>query len=212
MITAEKPALNEDLLVHFGIKGMKWGIRKDRSSSPAPQKSGKNQPRFSEEQKRRAKQVAIGVGVLLVAAGSIYAIRSLNKSGGLPVKSVRPSSTAKKAVEEVFQPPTSVLHAARGKNVGFNFLQKGGTPTFLHAYEKAGFTAHGGGEMFRRAADGQVAARFMDPLKRSDWTGRAISHEVIVPKALASGINSVEDVKSKLWPTLKDAYDTFYQK
>lgn len=28
MITAEKPALNEDLLVHFGIKGMRWGVRK----------------------------------------------------------------------------------------------------------------------------------------------------------------------------------------
>lgn len=29
MITADKPPLDEDLLVHFGILGMKWGSRKN---------------------------------------------------------------------------------------------------------------------------------------------------------------------------------------
>lgn len=41
MITADKPALNEDLLVHFGIKGMRWGVRKYESKDERLRKVNK---------------------------------------------------------------------------------------------------------------------------------------------------------------------------
>lgn len=33
MITAEKPPLDADLLIHYGIKGMKWGFRKSKAQA-----------------------------------------------------------------------------------------------------------------------------------------------------------------------------------
>jgi hypothetical protein len=31
MIVAEKPPLDDNLLIHYGIKGMKWGLRRGKS-------------------------------------------------------------------------------------------------------------------------------------------------------------------------------------
>lgn len=45
----DKPPLDE--LVHFGVKGMKWGVRKDRSSSG----DSHHQPRMSRGEKKDAR-------------------------------------------------------------------------------------------------------------------------------------------------------------
>jgi hypothetical protein len=74
LITAEKPQLNEDLLIHFGIKGMKWGVRKSKSSSDS---SGKKMS--------TKKKVAIGAGVAVGAAAVAFA---LTRRGKVPVKNV----------------------------------------------------------------------------------------------------------------------------
>lgn len=56
MSNAYEPSLEE--LMHYGVKGMKWGVRKER------------QP-MSPETKRRIKQGAIAAGVVLATAGAV---------------------------------------------------------------------------------------------------------------------------------------------
>jgi hypothetical protein len=67
---------DDDRLVHFGIKGMKWGQRKSRSSGGSGESSDK--PKRSVGQK-----IALGV---TIAAGAAAAAYFLNKRGNNPVK------------------------------------------------------------------------------------------------------------------------------
>ena len=127
-------AVGEDFLAHFGTKGMHWGIRKDNDSGNKPKTEQEKQD-ASARRKAIAKKVAIGAGILLVVAGTAAVVYTLNKNGKLPVSSLknRNSKVAKKATASVLREPTSVIHATRGKNVGFKFLKKGGIP--LHVLE-----------------------------------------------------------------------------
>jgi hypothetical protein len=52
MALTEKPPLDADLLMHYGVKGMRWGVRKDESSSGTP--AAKPQ-RMSRNEKRDAR-------------------------------------------------------------------------------------------------------------------------------------------------------------
>jgi hypothetical protein len=200
----------EDYIEHFGVKGMKWGVRKDRGRSGTA-RSGQKTPRFSAEQKVKAKKVAIGLGVLTVAAGTAYLAYSMNRNGNVPIRSITPPASAKKFVDEV-KTQTDLIHASRGKNKGFHFIKSGGLPDPLHDYEKAFGADSGKAEMFRRLDDGRIAAGFLDPQGRSDHAGRMIPHQVLIPHSMASGINNLDDVRNKIWPLLKPTYDTMYEK
>lgn len=103
MLVDEKPSLDEDLLIHFGIKGMRWGVRKPdyipvgRSSSAgvnygshpnvrraANPSGGASAPRPRTPQKQgmsKGKKIAIGVGVVGGAAAAAY---FLSKTGTRP--------------------------------------------------------------------------------------------------------------------------------
>lgn len=73
MLIAEKPALDDDLLMHFGVKGMRWGKRKAFDSSGSGTSSGPAKPKMST-----GKKVAIGIGVLAGAA----AVATLSSKAG----------------------------------------------------------------------------------------------------------------------------------
>jgi hypothetical protein len=77
MLVADKPQLNEDLLVHFGVKGMHWGVRRDRETGG---RSGGAAPTRSK--KAIVKKVAIGVGIAAGVAATAYI---LSKRGGTKV-------------------------------------------------------------------------------------------------------------------------------
>lgn len=108
MLVDEKPSLDEDLLAHYGIPGMKWGHRKP-DYIPVGRPSGVNygpqkmvrpaknpsktaaRPQYVQQPKARpaqkqgmstGKKVAIGVGVVGGAAAAAY---FLSKSGTRPM-------------------------------------------------------------------------------------------------------------------------------
>lgn len=62
MITDEKPPLDDDLLMHYGVRGMKWGVSKAKSASGAP-------GRYLDSRGISKKKVASGVvGTATVSA------------------------------------------------------------------------------------------------------------------------------------------------
>lgn len=199
----------EDELAHFGVKGMKWGVRKERPSGADPTAEAK-----SAHRKEVAKKVAIGTGILVVAAGAAYATYAMSKHGSLPIDSLSKSATTtgKSAIDKVLSDPTDIIHSSRGRELGYRFVKQGGLKDALHEYESAGFTGSEGGDVFRRygAHAEKIAARFTDPEGRKDQSGRPILHEVIVPSSMTDGINSLEDIRQKIWPLLKTEYDAVY--
>jgi hypothetical protein len=204
----EKPGTPEEL-VHHGIKGMHWGVRKESGTSSPSSASDKSAAR-----RATVKKVAIGTGVLVAVAGSAYVAYKLNQSGKLPISSVAKSAAkSTPAVKKIIQEPTDVIHFARGKHKGLHFLNKGGTPDFFNVWDKTlGQHANSSArEIFEKHSSGMIAARFPDPAGRFDHAGRGIDHEVIIPKIMAAGVNNLDDVRNKIWPHLKDSYDAMYK-
>lgn len=63
--------MNEHYLIHYGVKGMKWGVRHDREPT------GERQRGLSEKQKKVIKSGAIATGMVLAAYGG-YKLYSSN--------------------------------------------------------------------------------------------------------------------------------------
>lgn len=97
MLVDDKPPLDEDLLIHFGVPGMKWGHRKARETSgPRSGRSsgpsgGSGSGRAAAPQKKgwsTKKKVAVagaGVGIAVGAAAAAYI---LMKRGGVKTGAV----------------------------------------------------------------------------------------------------------------------------
>lgn len=70
--------MDNNELYHYGVKGMKWGVRRrrdDAGSSTSRGRSGAN----NDKKKRIAKRVAIGVGVAAGAAIATYGAYKISK-------------------------------------------------------------------------------------------------------------------------------------
>lgn len=86
MIHDNKPDLDAYVLEHYGVKGMKWGRRKDRSES-----SGKG------------KKVALGVAAAGATAGAAFVAYKLSQGGGVKMSSlVKPAASAS-SMSKVYQ-------------------------------------------------------------------------------------------------------------
>jgi hypothetical protein len=85
IVPLEKPGTPEEL-VHFGVRGMKWGVRKSQSSGS----SGSIPKKMSTK-----KKVAIGVGGAVLVAGAAFATYKLKSNGKLPILEVGKAATGK---------------------------------------------------------------------------------------------------------------------
>lgn len=200
-MTDVKPELSPEAyeyLAHFGVKGMRWGHRKSESSS-------KKTPRTSAEKKAIAKKVAIVTGTLVAVAGAAYVGHKLKTNGSAKISDIKVSDKSKAKVAEVLKDPTYVVHASRSKHKGFTFFNDGNSPSPLDELRKA--FPDDVEQPFVRY-EGKIASTFIDPEGRTDRAGRTIPHQVIIPKGMTEGINNVDDVVTKIWPLIKDHYDT----
>ena len=206
----------EEFLAHYGVKGMKWGVR--RSKTGGSESSGeKRSPEEKAARRATAKKVAIGTGLLIAAAGAAYAANSMSKNGSLPISSLNrkapKAAEAKELVSKVIESPKNIVYATRGKNKGFSIYDSGGLQEPFSALENAGLMS-GRNEIrpgnIRKLKDGSVAASMDDPLGRTDSAGRVIPHMMIIPKSMSTGIENIGDVASKIWPLLADRYAPTY--
>ena len=60
-----------DTLCHYGVKGMRWGIRRKRNSQSSNKNSGKN----------RSKKIARNVAIAASVVGSLYVYDKLHNYG-----------------------------------------------------------------------------------------------------------------------------------
>lgn len=211
----DNDAAIDAFLEHHGVKGMRWGVRKQRESGDPSDSSSKT---TSNHKKLKTAGLIIGgvAAVALIAAGAYY----VSKNGGLPISSLKTTdiSKGKEAFEglakHAAEEPTSPVLATRGKYIGNGFLMKGGLSDPIHEYDKAGFNNGlvnvGTHRRYGEAAE-KVAVSFLDPKGRTDHAGRIIGHEVIIPAQHAEGINTFEDASNKAWSLIKDTFDPFYQ-
>lgn len=193
-----------DFLEHFGVKGMRWGVRKKEESSGEES---------SQKKKNTKRNVAIiigsAVGVAAVTAGVIYAKKHMNVSMSDISK---PTEAVKKFADSMASEPVGIVHAARGKSAGWTFPGHGGLSDPVKEHLRAGFAEKGGLNRFWRYGDRneKIAARLLDPEGRKDWTGRDIFHELMLPESLAKQIQKFEDINEKVWPMIKDKYQAIY--
>lgn len=208
----------DDFMAHFGVKGMKWGVRKRQDASsgtPSSKVFGETSEGSSRDYKKAVIIAGSVLGVAAIAVGGAY----LAKKSGVSISDLRKSTNpealanGQKMAKAFAKEPTGLVFASRGKEHGTTFLQFGGLPDPLGEYDRAGFNF---GEVptgtMRRYGDRKekIAVNFLDPEGRLDAATRPIFHEVILPEGLAAGITNFDEAVSKVWPMLKDQADVMY--
>lgn len=98
----------------------------------------------------------------------------------------------------------SLIWATRGRTWGFRFLSDAGLADPLAPYERAfkGLTS----PHACHRLDDCVALRFPDPEGRCDASGRIIPHDFLLYPPLATGIESVEEGRRRIWPLVSQRY------
>src|ERR1700761_1557162 len=125
----------EDFLAHHGIKGMHWGVRKNRDESGV-----KKSPADHAKLKKAALIGGTVAGVALIAAGAYY----LSKHGDLPISSLSNSEkvAGEKTVENLIKPSdeelTRIVHATGHKYQADKPRTLGGLSDPISELEKAG--------------------------------------------------------------------------
>lgn len=100
----EKPPLNE--MMHYGVKGMKWGIRKIQDDSPTLPEKG-----LTDEQKKKLKTAAIViVSAIAIAAAAYFARRYLLKYGSRTIKAGTDIQHMSKILNEDFSKPVYISY------------------------------------------------------------------------------------------------------
>ena len=104
--------MDTDLLEHHGIKGMRWGVRRETSE-------GSNK---SVSKSSRGKKIAVGIGVGAVAIGAVTATVVLRKQGKLPIKDV--FSDVRTASNRGMKSPVQTTYVRRQTETGAKAVKK----------------------------------------------------------------------------------------
>ena len=85
-----------EFLKHYGVKGMKWGVRRDTSNSTSDKKGDK---RLSLKDPRVKRAVAIGGSITAIAVGAFIASR-FSDTNMDPATVARGAEEAKRILQE----------------------------------------------------------------------------------------------------------------
>lgn len=201
-----------DYLEHYGVKGMKWGIRKERPTANGKESTGKESTFSWKNPKVKAAATAVVGVTAIVAAAYIGSKSSVNVSSILPSD----LSAGKEAVAKIFEKQKDIIYVSKpyhgsGKRTTLGFVNQGQTKDFFSIFDEAGLNDDHAPGYFSKLSNGSVATVLSDMFGRVDDAGRAIPHVVLIPPEQAVGLNSVQDVIDKFGPRLESEYQKFIE-
>lgn len=201
-----------DYLEHYGVKGMKWGIRKERTTAGDKESTGKESTFSLSNPKVRAAAAAV-VGVTAIVAAAYIGSRSNVKISSISANDL---SAGKEAVDKIFEKQKDIIYMSSpyrgsGKRTTFGFVNKGQTKDFFSIFDEAGLNGNQPFGYFEKLSNGSVATVLSDMFGRVDDAGRAIPHVVLIPPEQAVGLNSIQDVIDKFGPRLESEYQQFIE-
>ncbi len=125
MITDTKPPLDEALLKHYGVKGMKWGVRR---SDEQLERARKYRPTTKQKQVAIGTLIGIGVGAaaaIMISTGTVPLtfVSAPASAAATSAASTLGTAAAKKAlgsktVNDFFKDPSGSGHSVFNSSVG----------------------------------------------------------------------------------------------
>lgn len=122
--------MNDYYLIHYGVKGMKWGVQRRRKNESTTDTVGGRKKTLTSNQKRKLARVGIAVGTVVAAAYVVH--KNPEKIGKImsQFKGVKLKNISDKAVSRGKNAVRTVINSAKeGVKEGIQDAPKKATKT-----------------------------------------------------------------------------------
>lgn len=196
----------DDFLAHYGVKGMRWGFRKNTDQDSEDRKA---LSKFDLRNPKVRTAAIAAAGITAIAVGAFVASRYHIKLGSM---SSSVADKGKEKTEKILEDASDYIYLSKpyrgsGAQTTLSFVSKGQTKDYFQIFDDAGLnSADFANNSIRKMKNGDVAALFSDMFGRVDDATRPIPHVVLIPASKAAGLNTIEDVIEKHGAELEKRY------